>query len=240
MGNIFRKEIETFFGSLLGYIIISFFVILLGLWVWVLPQSNVLDSGYADLNTLFRIGPYVWIFLAPAITMGLLAEERKSGTLELLLTSPISLSSIILGKYLASIFITLVTFILTIPYSISLYFLASPKGAIDVGAIAGSYVGLFLLSATFLAIGLCISGITSHQVVAFLVATLVCFLWFQGFEAWSTLQTWHWASLWIARLGMLYHYESLSKGVLDIRDIGYFLSSSSLMIILATNLLRKR
>jgi ABC-2 type transport system permease protein len=230
MGTIFRKEIQLFFGSLMAYVIIGFFLTLVGLWVWILPSSNVLEGGYAELTSLFRMAPYVLLFLAPAITMGLLAEERKAGTLELLLTSPIRPLALMVGKYLASLFIVILTLALTLPYVLTIYCLASPKGNIDGGALWGSYIGLLLLAAIFLAIGLCVSAATHSQVVAFLVSTLACFLLYQGFEAWSTLQSWHQASLFISQLGILYHYEALSRGVIDLRDIAYFLSSIAMAL----------
>jgi ABC-2 type transport system permease protein len=237
---IFKKELQTFFGSLTAYIIIGFFLILLGLWVWVLPDSNLFDSGYAELKPLFQVGPYVLMFLAPAITMGLFSEERKTGTLELLLTSPLTPLQIIAGKFLASFTIVCIAFLLTMPYCIALHYLASPKGNVDWGALGGCYTGLLWVAASFLSIGLWISALTSSQVVAFLISTLTCFLLYQGFDAWATLQTWHQASLWIARWGMVYHYESISRGVLDIRDLTYFISCSSAALVLTYHSLQRR
>lgn len=240
MFAILRKEIQAFFSSLMAYVIIGFFLILMGLWIWVFPETNVLDSGYADLSPLFRFAPYILIFLAPAVTMGLFSEELKIGTIELLLTSPLTMLQIVLGKYLASLIIMVSIFLLTSIYCISIYLLASPTGNIDVAALIGSYTGLLLLSSVFLAIGLATSACTQNQIVAFLIGTFVCFLLYQGFDAWATLKTWGKYSLVIAQLGILYHYESLSRGVIDLRDILYFCSISFLSIIITTLVLKKK
>lgn len=240
MFAILRKEIEAFFSSLMAYVIIGFFLILMGLWIWVFPETNVLDSGYADLSPLFRFAPYILIFLAPAVTMGLFSEELKIGTIELLLTSPLTILQIVLGKYLASLVIMVSIFLLTSIYCISIYLLASPTGNIDVAALIGSYIGLLLLSSVFLGIGLATSACTQNQIVAFLIGTFVCFLLYQGFDAWATLKTWGKYPLVIAQLGILYHYESLSRGVIDLRDILYFCSFSFLSIIITTLVLKKK
>jgi ABC-2 type transport system permease protein len=236
MFSIYKKELHTYFNSLMAYVIIGFFVLFMGLWVWVLPNSNVLDSGYADLSPLFTIAPYIFMFLAPAITMGLLSEDYKLGTLELLLTSPLTLTQIIIGKYLAGLVLIVITLLLTGIYCISIYYLASPMGNIDVATCMGSYVGLFLLSAVFVAIGLCASACTQSQVVAFLVGTFGCFLIYQGFDAWATLQSWQHYSFFIARCGILAHYESLSRGVIDLRDVIYF-GGLSWLLLLVTRLI---
>ena len=236
---ILKKELYTFFNSLIAYVIIGFFLILIGLWVWVFPETNVLDSGYADLSSLFQVAPYILMFLAPAITMSLFSEEFKLGTLELLLTSPLTTIQITLGKYFASIVIIITILILTATYGFSIYYLASPVGNIDIAALVGSYIGLLFLAALFLSIGLSASVLTRNQIVAFLIGTLFCFLLYQGFDAWSTLKTWENYSLWIAQLGILYHYEALSRGVIDLRDVLYFCSASCISILF-TNLMLKR
>ena len=240
MTAMLQKELQAFFSSLMAYVIIGFFLILTGLWVWIFPDTNILDSGYADLSPLFRLAPYVLMFLAPAITMGLLAEERKTGTLELLLTSPLTTLQIILGKYVASLVIIAGILVFTSIYVVSIYYLASPVGNIDVAALVGSYIGLLLLAAVFLAIGLSASALTQSQVVAFLIGTFLCFLCYQGFDAWTMLKTWEKYSLWIAQLGMLYHYEALSRGVIDLRDVLYFCSFSFLSLLVANLALHKK
>lgn len=233
---ILQKELNAFFSSLMAYVIMGFFLILMSLWMWVFAETNVMDAGYADLQPLFRLGPYVLMLLVPAITMRLLAEERKIGTLEVLLTSPLTPTQLILGKYLASLIIILATLLLTSVYYFSIYQLASPTGNIDTAAILGSYMGLLLLAAIFAAIGLGASALTESQLIAFLLGVLLCFLSYQGFDAWATLQTWKSYSLVLAQLGMRYHYEALSRGVVDSRDVCYFFSGI-IILLSATSLL---
>ena len=214
----------------MAYVIIGFFLLLMGLLIWVFPGTNVLDEGYADLQTFFRIGPYLFILLVPAITMHLLAEEKKMGTLEVLLTTPLSPMQIILGKYLASLVVIGLILLLTSPYYVSIYYLGSPLGNIDIASTMGSYIGLLLLAAVFAAVGLFTSSLTEHQLIAFLLGVLLCFLLYQGFDAWTTLQTWKSYSLLLAQLGIQYHYEALSRGVVDMRDLLYFLSLIALLL----------
>lgn len=227
---VFQKELNTFFSSLIAYVIMGFFLILMGLWMWVFPATNVMDIGYADLQLLFQLGPYVLIFLVPAITMRLLAEEQQTGTLEVLLTSSLTPTQLMLGKYFASLVIIFATLLLTGIYYFSIYYLASPIGNIDTAAVLGSYLGLMLLAAVFAAIGLGTSALTDSQVIAFLLGVLLCFLLYQGFDAWTTLKTWKHYSLLIAQLGMCYHYEALSRGVIDLRDICYFASAITVLL----------
>ena len=235
MLTILQKELNAFFSSLMAYVIISFFLLLMGLWMWVFPETNVMDGGYADLQTLFHLGPYLLMFLVPAITMHTLAEEKRVGTLEVLLTTPLSHTQLILGKYLASLTIVGLILLLTTPYYFSVYQLASPLGNIDTAAVMGAYLGLLLLAAVFVAVGLWTSSLTDRQLIAFLLGTLLCFLLYQGFDAWATLQTWKGYSLLLAQLGIKYHYEALSRGVIDSRDLLYFCSTISLLL-LATGL----
>lgn len=227
---VLQKELNAFFSSLMAYVIIGFFLILMSLWMWVFPETNVMDAGYADLQPLFRLGPYVLMFLVPAITMRLLAEEQKTGTLEVLLTSSLTPTQIIVGKYLASLVIIFATLLLTSIYYFSIHYLASPTGNIDTAAVLGSYTGLMMLAAVFAAIGLGASALTDSQIIAFLLGALLCFLLYQGFDAWTTLKTWKSYSLLIAQLGMLYHYEALSRGVIDSRDILYFVSAITILL----------
>ena len=228
---IFLKELNLFLRSLMAYAIIGFFLLLMGLWLWVFPETNLLDQGYADLYPLFRLGPYIFMFLAPAVTMHTLAEEKRTGTLELLLTTPLTIPQLVLGKYLASYAILLSTLLLTGTYYATIYHLASPPGNVDTAAILGSYIGLSLLAAVFTAIGLWASSLTEHHLVAFLLSALLCFLLYQGFDAWMMLQTWKSYSLLLAQLGLRYHYEALSRGVIDSRDLLYFATTTILLLL---------
>ena len=240
MFPIFIKELHVFLKSLMAYVIVGSFLVLMGLWMWVFPETNVLDGGYADMQPLFRLGPYVFMLLVPAVTMHTLAEERRAGTLELLLTTPLTVSQLVLGKYLASWCMLLLTLLLTSVYYVTLYHLATPPGNIDTAAILGSYLGLALLAGVFAAIGLCASSLTEHQLVAFLLSALLCFLLYQGFDAWMTLQTWKRYSLLLAQLGLRYHYDALSRGVIDSRDLLYFASLVTLLLLATTRVLHCR
>jgi ABC-2 type transport system permease protein len=195
----------------------------------------VLDGGYADMQALFRFSPYIFMFLVPAITMHSLTEEQSVGTLEILLTTPLSTTQIILGKYFASLIIILLTLLFTSTYYFSVYQLGNPPGNVDTAAVLGGYMGLILLAAVFAAIGLWASSLTQRQIVAFLLSVLTCFLLYQGFDAWTTLQTWKSYSLLIAQLGIHYHYEALSRGVIDTRDLLYF-SGMTMIFLFATGL----
>jgi len=230
MFAVVRKELNAFFSSLTAYVIVGFFLVLMGLWMWVFPTTNVLDEGYADLALLFRLSPYIFMFLVPAVTMHAFAEEKRAGTLELLLTTPLTVPQLILGKYLASLIVLLLTLLLTGVYYVTVYWLGSPPGNIDTGAVLGSYLGLLLLAAAFAAVGLWASSLTEQQIVAFLLSVLLCFLLYQGFDAWTALHTWKSYSLFLAQLGMRYHYEALSRGVIDSRDLLYFACLVTLLL----------
>lgn len=236
MLSVFKKELHTYFYSLLAYVIMGFFLTIIGLWTWVFAANNVFQSGYVDLAPLFTMAPYIFMFLGPAITMGLLSEEVKLGTLELLLTSPLTITQIIIGKYLAAVFVVMVTLLLTSIYGISIYYLATPVGNIDIAALIGSYIGLLCLSAAFIALGLLASACTSSQLVAFLLGTLLCFACYQGLDACATLAHWGQHTLWMMQGGILYHYEALSRGVIDLRDVIYFSGLITLCLVITTTI----
>jgi ABC-2 type transport system permease protein len=238
MLQVFSKEFNGFLNSLIAYIVIGVFLTAVGLLMWVFPDTAVLDYGYADMDTLFLIGPYIFIFLVPAITMRSFAEEKKAGTIELLLTKPVSDWDIILGKFLANFFLVLFALIPTVLYYYSIYLLGNPPGNIDTPGVIGSYIGISFLAAVFCAIGILASSLTPNQIVAFILAAFLCFLIFLGFDSISNV----WASnaLLIKQLGILYHYESMRKGLLDTRDIVYFLSVIFLMLSLTKLILGSR
>jgi ABC-2 type transport system permease protein len=176
MYAIFLKEVQQFFSTLIGYMAIIVFLLVLGLFVWVFPDTNVLDFGYATLDSFFDMAPYILIFLIPAITMRSFAEEINSGTIELLATRPVTDLQIILGKYFAALLLVVIAIVPTIVYLITVYFLASPVGNIDLGGMIGSYFGLLFLGAVFVAIGIFCSSITANQIVAFIAGVFLCFL----------------------------------------------------------------
>jgi len=223
--SIFLKEVNSFFSSLVGVLAISIFLLILGLFLWLFPDTSILSYEYASMEQFFQIAPFILLFLIPAITMRSFSEEIHSGTLELLSTRPLTEWQIILGKYLATLFLVLLALIPTLVYYYSVYQLGSPTGNIDTGATNGSYIGLFLLAASFSAIGLFTSSITSNQIVAFISAVFICFMFYQAFEYISKLSIFY-ASLdrIVELMGIEEHYISISRGVVDSRDILYFFS----------------
>lgn len=240
MLQILYKEFNGFLNSLIAYIVIGVFLTAIGLLMWVFPDTAVLDYGYADMDTLFLLGPYVFIFLVPAITMRSFAEEKKAGTIELLLTKPVSDWEIILGKFLANFFLVLFALVPTLLYYYSIYSLGNPTGNIDTPGVIGSYLGIAFLAAVFCAIGLLASSITHSQIIAFIFAAFLCFLIFLGFDSISSLSLWEANALFIKQLGILYHYDSMRKGLLDTRDVIYFLSIIFLMLSLTKLILGSR
>lgn len=240
MVHVLSKEFNSFLNSLIAYIVIGVFLTAIGLLMWVFPETSVLEYGYADMETLFALGPYVFIFLIPAITMRSFAEESKGGTLELLLTKPLSDWDIIVGKFLACFFLFLLSIIPTLIYYLSVYVLGNPEGNIDTPGVMGSYTGLVLLGATFCAIGIFSSSVTNNQIVSFIVAAFLCYFLFAGFESLSLLNVWSEQSLFIKELGLLYHYEALSKGLIDSRNLVYFGSVITLMLLITRIILGAR
>ncbi len=229
MIQVFVKEFNSFLNSLIAYIVIGAFLTGIGLLTWVFPETSVLDYGFADLDTLFSMAPYVFIFLIPAITMKSFAEEKKMGTLELLLTKPLSDWSVVLGKFLATWALVFLALVPTVIYYFSVYKLGNPVGNVDSAGVMGSYIGLALLAMIFSAFGLFASSLTSNQIVSFILAAFLCFLIYMGFDSLSSFGGN--AALFIKQLGIIYHYESLSKGLVDSRDVIYFLSVTGFILL---------
>ncbi len=207
----------------------------MGLILWVFPQTNVLDYGFAQLESLFGLAPYVFMFLIPAICMKFFAEEKKSGTMELLFTRPLTDLQVILGKYFAGLFLVIFSLLPTLIYYYTVYELGSPKGNLDSAGIMGSYIGLLLLGSFFTALGVLASSVTENQIVAFILGAFLCFIWYDGIDALASLQAVGTAGHMFERLGVVYHYNALSRGLMDSRDILYFLSITAATILL-TNL----
>lgn len=239
MWTIYQKEINSFLNSLIAYVVIGVFLTGIGLLTWVF-ESNVLDYGYASLETLFTLGPYVFMFLIPAITMKAFAEEKKTGTIELLFTQPFTDWQVIMGKYLASFTLVLLAIIPTLVYYYSVYQLGNPVGNLDTPGIIGSYIGLLLLGGVFAAVGIFSSSITSNQIVSFILAVFLSYLLYGGLESIAAIDIWGRFSLFIQQLGILFHYNSLSKGLLDSRDIIYFLSVIAGTLLLTNLILNSR
>lgn len=240
MWQLFVKEINAYLNSLIAYIVIAVFLTGIGLLMWVFPETSILQYGYADMYTLFSLSPYVFMFLIPAITMRSFAEEKKSGTMELLLTQPISDLQLILGKLLASWLIIIFALVPTLVYYFTVYQLGSPVGNVDSAGVAGSYVGLILLAGVFTSIGIFASAITENQVIAFILAVFFCFLLFSGLSSLAALDIWGNANYLISQIGILYHYEAMSRGLIDSRNLVYFFSVMVLMILLTQLLLGSR
>ncbi|MDR6940503.1 gliding motility-associated ABC transporter substrate-binding protein GldG [Mucilaginibacter pocheonensis] len=228
MLSILKKEITSYLSSLVAYVTIGVFLLVLGLFLWVFPDSSILDYGYAGLESLFSTAPYLFMFLIPAITMRALAEERKEGTFELLFTRPLTDWQIVLGKYFAGVLLVLFALLPTLVYYYSVSTLGTPQGNIDTGAVIGSYIGLFLLGAAFVAIGLFASSVTKNQIIAFTIAVFLCFFFYSGFDSLSQLLSLQ--DLGLQNLGITEHYESVSRGVLDTRDLAYFIVITGLFI----------
>jgi ABC-2 type transport system permease protein len=222
---ILKKEINSFFASPIGYLVIGLFLIVNGLFLWVFEGAyNILDSGFASLEPFFTLAPWIFIFLIPAISMRSFSEEIRQGTLELLLTRPLSLWDLVLGKYLGVLSLVLLALIPTLLYVITLYYLGNPEGNLDGGVIIGSYFGLVLLGASYSAIGIFASILSPNQIVSFILAVFFCFISYFGFEGLANLNLFSSGAFGIEDLGINEHYKSISRGIIDTRDLVYFFS----------------
>ncbi|MGB4774835.1 MAG: gliding motility-associated ABC transporter permease subunit GldF [Daejeonella sp.] len=240
MISILNKEISVFFSSMAAYISIGVFLLVSGLLLFVFPDSSILDYGYAGLDSFFNITPYLFMFLIPAITMRSLAEEKKEGTFELLATRPLTDWQIVLGKYFGCILIILFALIPTLVYYISIYQLGISKGNIDTGAVIGSYIGLFLLCGAFTAIGIFASSLSKNQISAFIISVFLCFIAFSGFDSISQIILLQSIGNHLTALGINEHYQSISRGVLDTRDLVYFISFTALFLVITKTVLGGR
>jgi len=241
MFTLLKKEIHSFLGSLIGYIVVSVFLLINGLFLWVLPMEfNVLDFGYAGIDGLFMLAPFVFLFLIPAITMRSFSDEKKSGTIELLLTRPITDLQIVMAKYLAGFILVLLSLLPTLVYVISVYQLGLPAGNMDMGGTWGSYIGLLFLGAGFVSIGLFCSSITDNQIVSFILSVFLCGAIYIGFDFIHSFAMFGRFDLFIQELGINEHYISMSRGVIDTRDVLYFLSLITIFILLTKISLEKR
>ncbi|WNH11811.1 gliding motility-associated ABC transporter permease subunit GldF [Thalassobellus suaedae] len=226
---ILKKEINSFFSSPIGYLVIAIFLLLNGLFLWIFKgEFNILDYGFADLSPFFLLAPWILIFLIPAVTMRSFSDEKKQGTLELLLTKPISAIHIVLGKYFGAFILILLALLPTLLYVYTVYQLGDPIGNLDIGSTLGSYFGLLFLIAAYTAIGIFASTLSDNQIVAFITSVFLCFLFYIGLEGIAEFTS----NNLIDQLSMSAHYKSMSRGVLDTRDIIYFLSVTVFFLIL--------
>lgn len=240
MLSILKKEFNGFLNSLIAYIVITVFLVAIGMFMWVFPESSVLEYGFADLQTLFNMAPWLFLFLIPAITMRTFAEEKREGTIELLLTKPLADLELILGKYFAALLLALFALLPTLLYYYSVYELGNPQGNVDSAAVVGSYIGLIFLAGVFTAIGVFASSVSDNQIISFVIAVFLCYVIYTGFDLIASMPVWGSYSYLISQLGISYHYSSISKGLVDSRDVLYFLSVISVMILATKLVLRSR
>ncbi|MCP9771009.1 gliding motility-associated ABC transporter permease subunit GldF [Lacihabitans sp. LS3-19] len=238
MFSIFKKEVSSYFNSLIAYIVIGVFLLLTGLMLWMYPNSNVLDYGYAEMTSFFDFCPYIFLLLIPAVTMRMFSEEFRTGTVELLFTKPISLWGIILGKYFATLFILVLAILPTLVYFVSIYLLGNPKGNIDSASVFGSYFGLILLAAAYAAIGIFTSTLSKNQVVAFILAAIISYFFYDGLGQLASIFRGSF-QYYLNFLGLDFHYSSLGKGMLDSRNIVYLISFSGIFLVFTHLLLNK-
>lgn len=223
MKSIAMRELKSFFGSPIGYLVVALFLLLNGVFLWVFEgEYNILNSGFADMSPFFTLSPWILLFLIPAVTMRSFSDEKKQGTLELLLTKPLSIWEIVNGKFLGAFILILIAIVPTLLYVVVISSLGLPEGNIDMGSTMGSYFGLLFLIASYSAIGIFTSSLSDNQIVSFLIALFVSFFFYFGFDGIATLAPT--LSNFISALGMQEHFKSMSRGVLDTRDIIYFLS----------------
>lgn len=232
MLTLFKKELNSLLNSLIGYVVIIVFLIVTGLFLWIFPNDfNIIDFGYASLESLFLFVPVIFMFIIPAITMRSFSDEKKTGTFELLATQPLTDLQIIFAKYLASVSMVVILLIPTLVYFATLYWIALPAGNIDAGGTWGSYLGLFFLGASFASIGVFASSLSDNQIVAFIIAVFLSGFFYLGFEFIYSFDLFGKFDLVIKSLGMNVHYASISRGVIDSRDVVYFLSIIALFIL---------
>lgn len=239
---LFLKEIKGFFSSLTGYIVIVVFLLMNSLFMWIIPGENynVFDKGYADLETMFFLAPWLFLFLVPAVTMRMFAEEKKSGTIELLFTRPLSDIKIVLAKYFAAVALVVLALLPTLIYFYSVSQLGMPKGNIDTGATWGSYLGLLFLASIYVAAGIFSSSITDNQIVAFIIGVFLCFFLYTGFETIGSISGLKPLEHFFVNLGINEHYRSISRGVLILKDVAYFMGAAAFFIVLTRFVLQSR
>lgn len=239
---LLRKEINSFLNSLIGYIVITVFLVTISLFLWIFPGGgfNIPDAGYSNIDPLFVLTPWVYMLLVPAVTMRLFSEEKKGGTIELLLTRPLTEMQVVSAKYVAGVILVLFSLIPTFVFYASVYWAGLPIGNIDIGAANGSYIGLIFLGGAFVAIGLFASSLADNQVVAFIIAFFLCLFCYKGFESIAVIfQGVNTANV-LFNLGINAHYLSMSRGVIDTRDVIYFLSVIFIFLFMTRTVIESR
>lgn len=231
MRSILFKEVSTFFSTITGYVAVGIYLVVTSWFIWISPgEFNVIDGGYASLDSFFFIAPWVFLLLVPAATMRSFAEEKKTGTMEILLTRPISDYQLVMGKFLGAVVLVLIALVPTLIYLFSVYQMANPVGNVDLGAMWGSFLGLFFLAAIYAAIGVFSSSLTDNQIVSYILASVLCLFMYIGFDSLGAFQIFRPVDSFIVSMGINEHYKSMSKGVVDTRDLIYFFSAISVFL----------
>ncbi len=240
MKPLLFKELKQFFGNLTGFLSVGLFLLLMGLFLFVFPETSLLDYGYATLDKFFEMAPWIMLLLVPAVTMRSFSDEFRGGTWEILKTRPLTLSKIIGAKYLAAVIVVLLALVPTFFYVLTIKLL-SINGSIDSGAIAGSYIGLICLVAVFTAIGICSSALTSNPIISFLLAAFVCYAMYKGFTAVSAIPALQGnAGYWISLMGIDDHYRDVSRGVLALQDAVYFAAIAGMFLLFTRQLISRK
>jgi ABC-2 type transport system permease protein len=236
-----KKEIQGFFSNITGYLVIAVFLLINSLFLWIFDSGmNILKGGYAGIDGLFIISPWVFLFLIPAVTMRLFAEEYRLGTMAILKTKPLSDTQIVLGKTLAGITLSLIAIVPTLIYYLSVYLLGESTGNIDSGGTFGSYIGLLFLASSYVSMGLFASSLSDNPIIAFLIGMFICFIFFYGFDQLASIFPSSATQLFVMSLGINEHYISMSRGVIDTRDLIYFISLITLFSLLTREVVKKR
>lgn len=231
MITLYKKEISIFFSTIIGYLIIGLFLLISSLILWHdISEINILDNAYASLDSFFSIAPLIFLLFIPAVSMRVFSEEFNTGTIETLITKPISSFEIVTAKFFAVLSLVIIAILPTITYVISIYFLGETTGNLDLAAVVGSYIGLLLLSSIFASISVYASSLSSNQIVAFILAIIISSFFFFGFDILSQLPYLQIVDLTLQKIGISYHYNMMSKGLLKVSDLVYFISVSLLFI----------
>jgi len=231
MTALYKKELSVFFSTIIGPLIISVFLLINGLLLWSdVSQFNILENGYASMETFFTLSPLIFLFLIPAISMRSFSDEYNAGTMETLITKPISTLHIITSKFLATLTLIIISIIPTFLYPITIYFIGESTGNLDAAGILGSYIGLLMLSSIFASIGVFASSLTKNQIIAFILAIIISGFFYLGFDLLSEIQLLQSFNIIIKKIGISYHYNIMSKGLLLVSDIVYFLSMTFLFL----------
>ncbi|HNX88282.1 MAG TPA: gliding motility-associated ABC transporter permease subunit GldF [Paludibacteraceae bacterium] len=231
MLSVLKKELRAFFSSATGYIVIGIFLLLTGLFLWVIPgEFNILDSGYANTDGLFYLAPWLFLLLCPAIAMRFFAEEKQTGTWELIITKPLTTRQIVMGKYFAGTILVILALIPTLIYYYTVSYLAEPVGNVDAGQFWGSFIGLLFLGSVYMAIGTFSSSLTRNQIIAFIIGLVLCFFFFYGFDVLTSFVNSAVKMQFVEDLGIHAHYKSISRGVIDTTDVIYFVVLSTLFL----------